>query len=110
MIEDKNINKGFIMRKTIKKRKKTVKKPVKKATKPSIRRRKKTARKPKKVWTSHVAKMQKEIDQALSKLKKDIKRKAPFKVIEKDNNDLLMLLGECNYIVREFHEHVKATK
>ncbi|NGX28749.1 MAG: hypothetical protein K940chlam1_00936 [Candidatus Anoxychlamydiales bacterium] len=102
------------MKKTIKKRKKavrkTVRKTVKKAAKPSIRKRKKTARKPKKVWTAHVAKMQKDIDKALCILKKDIKRKAPFAVIEKDNNDLLMLLGECNYFVREFHEHVKSKK
>ena len=54
--------------------------------------------------------MQKDIDKALCILKKDIKRKAPFAVIEKDNNDLLMLLGECNYFVREFHEHVKSKK
>ncbi|NGX52901.1 MAG: hypothetical protein KR126chlam5_01207, partial [Candidatus Anoxychlamydiales bacterium] len=42
----------------------------------------------------------------LKKLEKDIKRKAPYKTIEADNNELLMLLGECNYIVREFHENL----
>ena len=35
---------------------------------------------------------------------------APFEKIEKDNDELLMLLGECNYIVREFHNYQKKIK
>jgi len=97
-----------------KKRKKVTKKPIRKkilkkatkktAKKPKAKKRKKTTKKP--IWASHVEKMQNKIDTALKKLEKDIKRKAPYKVIEEDNNELLMLLGECNYIVREFHERM----
>ena len=114
------------MPKAIKKRKKAVKKTTKKVakntkvkrTKPSSRRKalKKQAKKPiakrrkkaskKPIWASQVEQMQTRIDNALKKLEKDIKRKAPYKTIEADNNELLMLLGECNYIVREFHENL----
>ncbi|NGX33760.1 MAG: hypothetical protein K1060chlam1_00101 [Candidatus Anoxychlamydiales bacterium] len=89
-------------KKTVKKRK-TLKKSTKKPITKSKTKRKKAAKKP--IWASHVEKMQTKIDDALKKLEKDIKRKAPYKIIEADNNELLMLLGECNYIVREFHEN-----
>ncbi|NGX63302.1 MAG: hypothetical protein KR126chlam6_00710 [Candidatus Anoxychlamydiales bacterium] len=94
------------MKKT-KKRKKTVKKTYKKpARKPTTKRKKTTKRKSvkKPIWEAHVQHMEKRINAALNKLKRDVKRKASYKIIEEDNNELLMLLGECNYIVREFHE------
>ena len=102
------INIGFIMKKT-KKRKKTVtyKKTARKRTrKPTIKRKKTTKRKSvkKPIWQAHVQHMEKRINAALNKLKRDVKRKASYKIIEEDNNELLMILGECNYIVREFHE------
>ena len=86
-------------------RRKVLKKRVKKtAKKPVANKRKKSSKKP--IWAAHVEQMQTKIDNALVKLEKDIKRKAPYKTIEADNNELLMLLGECNYIVREFHENL----
>ena len=57
----------------------------------------------KKIWEPKFEAMKKRLDIALKKLEKDVKNKAPFEIIENDNNELLLLLGECNYIVREFH-------
>ncbi|NGX44492.1 MAG: hypothetical protein K1060chlam3_00659 [Candidatus Anoxychlamydiales bacterium] len=86
-------------------RRKALKKQAKKPTKkPIAKRRKKASKKP--IWAAQVEQMQTRIDNVLKKLEKDIKRKAPYKTIEADNNELLMLLGECNYIVREFHENL----
>lgn len=85
------------MRKT---KKRTLKTKKLKVSKPKIKRKKS-----KKIWAKNVAMMKAKIENSLEKLKKDIKRNAPIEVIEKDNNELLMLLGECNYVVREFHEH-----
>lgn len=77
---------------------KSLKKPHKaKIRKPKIKKRK--------IWEKNVALMKKRIELSFNKLKNDIKNKAPLDKIEKDNNELLMLLGECNYVVREFHEH-----
>lgn len=45
--------------------------------------------------------LQRRVDQAWSKLKSDVKRKAAPKVILRDRNQLLLLLGECNYMSRE---------
>jgi hypothetical protein len=102
------------MKKTIKKKNKAIKKlkrkkakilkkHKKRLSKPKVR--KKRTKKPK-IWTKNVNRMKKRIERSFNKLKKDIKRKASFEEIEKDNNALLMLLGECNYIVREFHEKI----
>jgi hypothetical protein len=91
----------------MKKTKKVIKKLSKKkhlqkgmSSKPKIKKRKS-----KKIWEKNIAIMKEKIEASLENLKKDIKCKASIKQIEKDNNELLMLLGECNYIVREFHEH-----
>ncbi|HEU64919.1 MAG: hypothetical protein KR126chlam4_01383 [Candidatus Anoxychlamydiales bacterium] len=94
-----------VKRKKLSTRRKAIKKRTKKTAKrPRAKKRKKASKKP--IWASHVEKMQTRIDNALKKLEKDIKRKASYKIIEEDNNELLMLLGECNYIVREFHERM----
>ena len=50
------------------------------------------------------------IEKSYKKLNDDVKKHAPYRTIEKDNNELLMLLGECNYIVREFHLFQKKIK
>ena len=90
-------------KKTIKK----VKKSIKKRPKKNLKKKIKSVKKSKKIWEDHLNKMQKKIDQAVNRLKKDIEAKKPFEVIEKDNNELLFLLGECNYFVREFHSKNK---
>ncbi len=96
-------------KRAIKKKLTTSKKPkvLKKRAikKPKVKKRKKTSKKP--IWALHVEKMQKRIDKALKKLKRDIKNNASYKTIEQDNNELLMILGECNYIVREFHRNMR---
>lgn len=74
--------------------------PKTKTKKASASKSKKT-----KIWVKNVQTMKKKLETSLTKLKKDIKNKASFEQIEEDNNELLMLLGECNYVVREFHEH-----
>jgi len=47
--------------------------------------------------------MMKKLDKSYKKLDTDIKRHASLDIIKKDSNEILMLLGECNYMVREFH-------
>jgi len=95
-------------KKALKKSKKTKKSLVKKKV---IKRKPKVvskSRKAKKIWQPHLDQMKKKLDIALKKLQKDVKNKAPFNVIEKDNNEILLLLGECNYYVREFHRTIKS--
>lgn len=64
------------------------------------------------IWEPKFNQMKNKIQKAFFKLEKDIAKKAPMNVIEKANNNLLLLLGECNYLVREFHEYatLKAKK
>ena len=50
----------------------------------------------------------KKIEKAHKKLNKDIRKNASQKIIEKDNYELLLLLGECNYLIKEFHLYKKA--
>jgi len=45
--------------------------------------------------------LEKRANQAWTKLRADIKRKASPQVILRDRNQLLLLLGECNYMTRE---------
>ena len=59
------------------------------------------------LWADYEAEMKNSIDSALAKLKADIKRKAPIKEIEKDHSELLMLLGECEYIIKKFGKKQK---
>ncbi len=54
--------------------------------------------------------IEKKIDKTYKKLNNHIKKHASYDVIEQDNNELLMLLGECNYLVREFHQFQKKIK
>lgn len=51
--------------------------------------------------------MNKKIDKTYSKLSKDIKKKANLKTIQKDSNELLLLLGECDYLVNELKKEKK---
>lgn len=45
--------------------------------------------------------LQSKIDEAWKKLQTDVKRKASAEVITAHKNQLLLLLGECNYMARE---------
>ena len=45
--------------------------------------------------------MEKKLDKTYNKLNKHLKKNASFEIIEKDNRELLLLLGECNFIARE---------
>ena len=51
-------------------------------------------------WAAFKA-LQRRVDHAWTKLKSDVKRKAGAKTILRDRNQLLLLLGECNYMTRE---------
>ncbi len=44
--------------------------------------------------------LEKKLEDALEKLCKDVEKKNK-KAIEKDRNDLMLLLGECSYMARE---------
>jgi len=91
--------------KKIKKRKITSKKVIKKK---AIKKTKTLKKSPKKLWEPMFNESKIKIEKALKKLKTDIEKRESIEIIEQDNNELLLLLGECNYLVREFHEH--ATK
>ena len=69
--------------------------------KPSSAKRKKT--KNANDYKGEMLDMRRKIDKSYKKLDQDLKKHAPYSTIEKDQNQLLMLLGECNYMVREFH-------
>lgn len=45
--------------------------------------------------------LQKKARKAWTKLRADVRRKAPPEVLVRDRDDLLLLLGECNYLAGE---------
>ena len=45
--------------------------------------------------------LQKKADKAWGKLRHDVKRKAPAHILLEDRDNLLLLLGECNYLAGE---------
>lgn len=45
--------------------------------------------------------LQKKADMAWSKLRTDVQRKASSEVLLEDRNNLMLLLGECNYLAGE---------
>ncbi len=99
--------------------KKTTRKAVKKRTvkrrKPVSRKRsKKSAMKSaatnkKALWASFKH-LRSRVDHAWSKLKSDVKRKASPQVINRGKNHLLLLLGECNYMAREYMRSAHAKR
>jgi hypothetical protein len=52
------------------------------------------------LWNAYKG-LQQRIDVAWKKLQTDVKRNAPVDVITAHKNQLLLLLGECNYMARE---------
>lgn len=51
-------------------------------------------------WNAY-KQLQMRADKAWKKFRADVKRNAQSSVIVKDQNHLLLLLGECNYMARE---------
>lgn len=51
-------------------------------------------------WKAYRA-LRAQIDKAWEKLRADVRKKASSDVLMHDNNQLLLLLGECNYMARE---------
>lgn len=45
--------------------------------------------------------LQKRADSAWEKFRSDVRRNAKSDILIKDHNQLLLLLGECNYMARE---------
>ncbi|MEN9654872.1 MAG: hypothetical protein RL235_984 [Chlamydiota bacterium] len=89
-------------------KKKAMKKGARKAAPKRKAARKKVTRKAvrggganKKAHWETYHKLQKQLDDAFAKLKKDVHRKASAATIVKDKNHLVLLLGECNYMARQ---------
>lgn len=94
-------------RKASKTSKKSVKRKVKINTKTSAiaaAKKNKTAQ-----WSTY-KNLEKKAEQALAKLRSDVKKKAKPEVILKDKNALLLLLGECNYMARQCMRAASAGK
>ena len=89
------------------KRRATSRKTARKATKrrAAPRRKKSAAKKAvssnKKAHWAAFKELQGRVDKAWTKLRSDVKKKASAQVILKDRNELLLLLGECNYMAKE---------
>lgn len=61
----------------------------------------------KKILMSQFSKMKKKIDQICAKIKKDAVKHAGKRTILKEKKELLLLVGECNFISKElakFHK------
>ena len=52
-------------------------------------------------WAAYKA-LEKKLGAAWDKLRTDVKRKAGPRVIAKSRNQLALLLGECNYMARQY--------
>jgi hypothetical protein len=82
------------------------KKTVSKAKKPS----KKSILANKAAHWEAYKELQKRVDNAWEKLQADVKRKASPSVLIRNKNQLLLLLGECNYMARECMRFSSKTK
>lgn len=56
---------------------------------------------PKNPYAKEFIHLGREIKKAYSKLEKDLKTHANPKTLQKDNNQLFLLLGECHYLARQ---------
>lgn len=79
------------LKKTASKKKTTQKKKIEKGTSNSNHAS---------LWKAYKD-LQAKIDDAWEKLQTDVKKKASAEVITAHKNQLLLLLGECNYMARE---------
>lgn len=93
------------------KRKKTTRKTVRKKTRKVVRKKGKTPKAKisaaqereynrKALWKAF-RDLQARAEKAWEKFHDDVKRNAPSEVLIKDRNQLLLMLGECNYMARE---------
>lgn len=58
-----------------------------------------------------IKEMKKKISASYKKFTQNISKKAPLKTLQKDSAELMMLLGEVNYLVKECERmHKKTTK
>ncbi len=83
-------------------KKKTAKRVVKKKKAPPqiAERKKAVATNQKAQWTAY-KELQSQVDKAWARLKENVKKKAKPQVLARDKNELLLLLGECNYMASE---------
>lgn len=51
--------------------------------------------------------LKKKIELAFGRLRRDVEKKAPTSRIVKDRNELLLLLGECNYLTNEYLRYLE---
>ncbi len=61
-------------------------------------------------YNPQMNKLEKEVSKTIKKLNADLKHKKSVKYIEEDYNKLIFLLGECNYLAKEFHLFQKKIK
>jgi hypothetical protein len=59
-------------------------------------------------YQRYLSKMQKKLDQSYNRLKKDFARKANLNTLRKDSHELMMLLGEANFLEKECKKLRKA--
>ena len=52
--------------------------------------------------------VEKKLKNCWSKLNRDARKNANLRVIAKDNDELMLLLGECNYLVNQFTQASKS--
>lgn len=97
----KSVAKKKTTRKAVTKKRTSKKAIVKKtAKKKSTRREKAPQSNQESLWRAYKD-LQERIDVAWKKLQIDVKRKATPEVLTAHKNQLLLLLGECNYMARE---------
>ena len=85
----------------VKRRKRKTRKTVRKsATKAKGTARKAASYNRKALWKAY-RELQIRADKAWHKFRNDVKKNARSEVIINDHNQLLLLLGECNYMARE---------
>jgi hypothetical protein len=72
----------------------------KRAPAKTSKRRKETATNQRAQWVAY-KELQTQVDKAWKRLQANVKKKAKPQILVRDKNELLLLLGECNYMVRE---------
>jgi hypothetical protein len=82
------------------KTKKTIKAPAKKAKAKKAAKKSPVNYNQAALWQTY-KELQAKADKAWEKFRTDVRKKAKDDVLVKDRNELLLLLGECDYMVRE---------
>ncbi|MBS0625193.1 MAG: hypothetical protein JSS32_04010 [Verrucomicrobia bacterium] len=84
----------------VKARKTTRRKVARKKTSNKSANRKAAAHNRQAQWQAYKH-LEAQIDKAWAKLRHDVKKKASPQILMKDKNHLTLLLGECNYMLRQ---------